>query len=596
MKDIVKILPENVSNQIAAGEVVQRPASLIKELVENSIDALSDTIQIFLNQSGKKSIKVVDNGFGMSKNDLMLCFLRHSTSKITESKDLFNINSKGFRGEALSSISAVSHLEIVTRRKIDKFGYKIKIKGGEIQSNEKVVSNFGTYVLVKNLFFNVPARRNFLKSDTVELRHIINEFHRISIAHQNVNFSLNHKNSEIFNLHKSSVHVRIKNIFGKKIEENLIPIKEKTSFVKLNGYIIKPEASKKTRGMQFLFVNNRFIKNNFLFHSINKAYEGLLPEKKYPGFFIFLEVDPKSIDINIHPNKIEVRFEDEQSLYSIINSTIKHSLGIFQVIPTIDFEAKPSFEIPYSKRFDQPVPPKIEVDNNFNPFKDGTSKYHSKIWNKSEAIYEEVGSSNLFNSNLINEIISEDGNKIFQIMNSYLITSTRNSLLVIDQERAHQRIIYEKLMKKITKSDNSSQQLIFPVNFILTESQKLIYFDLKNTLTEMGFRLELEGKLNLKITGIPVICSDNQASKIIEDLFDEFENDNKKKSFSYGDLIAKSISQSTSIKKGISLQKEEQKDIVNNLFNCKEQLLSPSQQKIFFSISKSELQNRFLNG
>ena len=292
MKDIIKILPENISNQIAAGEVVQRPASLIKELVENSIDALSDRIQVFLNESGKKTIKVVDNGIGMSQNDLMNCVLRHATSKITETKDLMNINSKGFRGEALSSIAAVSQLEIVTRRKVDKFGYKLKIKGGKIQSNEKVVSRVGTYVLVKNLFFNVPARRNFLKSDSVELRHIINEFHRISIAHCDLNISLNHKSSEIFNLHKSNIHVRIKNIFGKKIEENLIPIREKTSFVKLNGYIIKPEASKKTRGMQFLFVNNRFIKNNFLFHAINKAYEGLLPEKNYPGFFIFLRVDP----------------------------------------------------------------------------------------------------------------------------------------------------------------------------------------------------------------------------------------------------------------------------------------------------------------
>ncbi len=592
MKDIIKILPENISNQIAAGEVVQRPASVIKELIENSIDALSDRIQVFLNESGKKSIKVVDNGIGMSKNDLMLCFLRHSTSKITESKDLFNIRSKGFRGEALSSIAAVSHLEIISRRKVDKFGYKLKIEAGKIKSSQRVVSSVGTNILVKNLFFNVPARRNFLKSDAVELKHIINEFHRISIPHFNLNISLNHKKSEIFSLYNSNCLARIKNIFGKRIEENLIPINEKTSFVKINGYVIKPEASKKTRGMQFLFVNNRFIKNNFLFHAINKAYEGLLPEKNYPGFFIFLKVDPSTIDINIHPNKIEIRFEDDQSLYSIINSTVKHSLGIFQVIPTIDFESKTSFEIPYSKRFDRPFPPQIEVDKNFNPFIPENSKYHSKISNKSEAIYKEVGYSNLFNSDSITQIIGEDGNKIFQIMNSYLVTSTRNSLLIIDQERAHQRIIYEKLMRKITNSDISSQQLIFPVNFNLTEAQKLIYFDLKNTLREMGFRMELQNKLNLKIMGIPGICLDNQASKILEDLFDEFENDLKKRSFSYGDLVAKSISKSTSIKKGYLLEKEEQKEILNNLFNCKEKMLSPFNQKIFFSISKSEVQNK----
>ena len=594
MKDIIKILPENISNQIAAGEVVQRPSSLIKELIENAIDASSDRIQIYLNESGKKSIRVVDNGIGMSKNDLMVCCLRHATSKITETKDLFNIRSKGFRGEALSSIAAVSHLEIVSKRRADNFGYKLKIKAGKVHSNEKVVSEVGTSVLVKNLFYNVPARRNFLKSDSVELRHIINEFQRISIAHCDLNISLNHNKSEIFSLSKSSIHFRIKNIFGRKIEENLIPISEKTSFVKINGYIIKPEASKKTRAMQFLFVNNRYIKNNFLFHAINNAYEGLLPEKNYPGFFIFLKVDPSSIDVNIHPNKIEVKFEDEQSLYSIINSTVKHSLGIFQVLPTIDFEAQSNFEIPYSKRFVQPVIPKIEVDKNFNPFEHETSKYHSKIWNSSDAFFEEVGSSNLFNSNLINELINEESNKIFQIMNSYLITSTRNSLLVIDQERAHRRIIYEKLMKKITKADNSSQQLIFPVSFVLSKNQKFIYFDLENILIEMGFRLKLEDNFNLKITGIPEICSDNQSHKILEDLFDEFQTDPKNKSFSFADLIAKSISKSSSIKKGNSLENEEQKNIINNLFSCKDYLLCPFQKKIILSISKSELQNKFL--
>tara|TARA_B100000925_G_C21995850_1_gene468880 strand:+ start:523 stop:2307 length:1785 start_codon:yes stop_codon:yes gene_type:complete len=594
MKDIIKILPENVSNQIAAGEVVQRPASLIKELVENSIDALSDKIQIYLNEAGKKSIKVIDNGIGMSKNDLMICFQRHATSKITKSEDLFHINSKGFRGEALSSIAAVSSLEIVTRRKIDKLGHKLKIKGGKIQSEEKVVSSIGTYVLVKNLFYNVPARRNFLKSDSVELKHIINEFQRISIAHSEIKFILSQKNSEIFNLNKTSIHGRIRNIFGKKIEENLLPIKEKTSFVKLKGFIIKPEASKRTRGMQFLFVNNRFIKNNFLFHAVNKAYEGLLPEKYYPGFFIFLEVNPSSIDVNIHPNKIEVRFEDDQSLYSILISSIKQSLGIFQVLPTIDFETQSGFDIPYSKRHTQPIYPKINVDKNFNPFKSDNSNYYSKISNKSEIIYEEVGSSNLINSKINNEIFYEDSNKIFQIMNSYLVTSTRNSLLIIDQERAHQRIIYENLMKKITKPDNLSQKLIFPVNFVMNEAQKLIFHDLKNTLLEIGFRLEVEEDFQLKIVGIPSICTESQANKIIEDLFEEFNNDLEIKSFSYGDLIAKSISKSTSIKKGSLLEREEQKSIINNLFDCTEKLLSPFQKKIFFSISKSELQNKFV--
>ena len=381
MKDIIHLLPDNVANQIAAGEVVQRPASVVKELLENSIDAKATEINLIIKNAGKTLIQVVDNGIGMSSNDASICFERHTTSKIKSAKDLFNIRSKGFRGEALASIAAVSHTELITRQSSSDLGKIVRVKGNKIVENKSIVSKIGTSIMVKNLFYNIPARRNFLKSDNVELKHVINEFHRTSIAHPEIKFIFHSNDSELFNLPKSNLRKRIVNIFGVKSNEKLVPVSEETDILKINGFVFKPEYSKKSRGEQFFFVNNRFIKSPYLNHSVNSAFEGLIDVKYNPSYFLFMEVDPKSIDINIHPTKTEIKFDDEHSIYAILRSSIKHSLGQFNIAPILDFNHDKSMELPYSyKNKNEVKGVGIDINENYNPFVNSKVKSSENVY------------------------------------------------------------------------------------------------------------------------------------------------------------------------------------------------------------------------
>ena len=348
MSPRIKLLPDNISNQIAAGEVIQRPSSVVKELLENAVDAGAKNIKLIIKDAGKTLIQVIDDGSGIMSEDLNLAFVRHATSKIRKTADLYTLNTKGFRGEALASIAAISNVEAYTRTSKDEVSHYLKIEGGRITEQGLSTQPKGTSILIKNLFFNVPARRNFLRSDTVELKHIIDEFHRVSLAHPDINFLFFNNGNELFDLSIKETRKRICSIFGSKWDNYLIPISETTSLTNLDGFIVKPEFSKKTRGHQFFFVNNRYIKSTFLHHAVNSAFEGLLRTGYHPGYFLYLTVDPKSIDINIHPTKTEIKFEEEQSIYSILRAAVKHSLGIFQVTPTLDFDLDKSFEIPYS--------------------------------------------------------------------------------------------------------------------------------------------------------------------------------------------------------------------------------------------------------
>ena len=369
MADIISLLPDHVANQIAAGEVIQRPASVVKELLENAIDAGATDIQLLISRAGKTMIQVIDNGIGMSNTDVRLAFERHATSKIKSADDLFSITSKGFRGEALASIAAIAQLEVHTKRSEDEIATSLKISGSKVEDQQLAVAPNGTSIIVKNLFYNVPARRNFLKSDKVELRHIVDEFHRVALTHPEVKFTFFQNGSELFDLPVVNFRKRIANIFGNKLEEKLIPVEEMTTVAGIEGFIIKPEFAKKSRGQQFFFVNKRFIKSPFLNHAVTSAFEGLLRDKYHPGYFIYIQVDPKTIDINIHPTKTEIKFEEEQNLYAIIKSIIKHSLGMFQAAPVLDFERDPSFDTPYDFQ-QKPISnlPSIEVDSSFNPF------------------------------------------------------------------------------------------------------------------------------------------------------------------------------------------------------------------------------------
>ncbi|HJN79016.1 MAG TPA: DNA mismatch repair endonuclease MutL, partial [Flavobacteriaceae bacterium] len=422
MSDIIKILPAEVSNKIAAGEVVQRPASVVKELLENSIDANSTKIKLIVKDSGKTLIQVVDNGDGMTKNDMKMSFMKHATSKIKDIDDVFSITSMGFRGEALASISSISNIEMISKKKGSDKTNIISLEGDNLVIKESVFSEEGTSIKVMNLFYNVPARRNFLKSDFVELRHIIDSFNRIALSYPDIEFNLINNDEELFYLKKNNLRKRISSIFGRKIDENLIPLNEKTSLAKISGFILKPQLSKKSRTNQFLFVNKRYIKSQFLNHSINNAYDGLLRDGYFPGYFIFLEINPTKIDINVHPNKTEIKFEDEQNLYSIMNSAIKHSLGIYQITPVLDFEKEASMELPYNSQKSLIKEPSIEVDSGFNPFE---KEKNNDNWQELESKIED----DIFDK--INNNEEVDSPKIFQVFNKYIITTTGSSVIIV---------------------------------------------------------------------------------------------------------------------------------------------------------------------
>jgi len=579
MTDIIKILPSDVSNKIAAGEVVQRPSSVLKELIENSIDANSTRIQIIIKDAGKNLIQVIDNGKGMSRNDMHLSFIKHATSKINKIEDIFSISSMGFRGEALAAIASVSMVEMESI--IDnQNGRFIEINGGELLSEKDSNIQEGTSIKIKNIFYNVPARRNFLKSDFVELRHILDVFHRLAISHPEIEFSFINNEEEIFYLKEESLNKRIISIFGEKIRENLIPINESTQIANISGFVLKPEFSKKSRSNQFVFVNNRFIKSQFISHSISASFEGLLKDGYHPGYFLFIEIDPTKIDVNVHPNKTEIKFDDDQNLYSIINSLVKHCLGIYQVSPVLDFDKDPSMDIPYDQVKSQPTNPTIEINSEFNPFKVFNGEEVSKIINDDMAPP--------------NELNFEDDNnqalKIFQILNKFIVSTNKSSLIIINQNLAHRRILYESFLKSIFENSENSQKLVFPIELSLTKKQLLLYNKIIDEFKSIGFEISLKNELML-IESIPFGIEKNNVEEVIENILNE--EFNVSNDFSTADFFAKRLSKITSIKSGQKLNIDEQEYIVNHLFSCKEPNLSPDNKQIFITLNKNDIENKF---
>ena len=595
MGDIITLLPDHVANQIAAGEVVQRPASVVKELLENAIDAESSHVQLIIKEGGKTLIQVIDDGKGMSITDARMAFERHATSKIKSASDLFELHTKGFRGEALASIAAVAHVEMLTCSLEDEIATQIKIIGSDIQEQEPVVAPKGTSIAVKNLFFNIPARRNFLKSNTVELRHIIDEFHRVALAHPQIAFTFFQGGNELFDLPATNLRKRISHIFGSKMDEKLVPVEESTSVSSVLGFVLKPAAAKRTRGHQFFFVNERFIRSPFMHHAIMNAYEGLLLEGTVPGYFIFFSLDPNTIDINIHPTKTEVKFEDEQSLYAILRSCVKHSLGMFSVAPTLDFDRDPNLDTSYNQINKQAEIPNLEVDSNFNPFKNPDAQRFSKPKEASwESLYVEVESQTI-PTLLGHESIEHktyDAVKLFQLMNRYIVSSIGSGLLIIDQQRAHERILYEQFLKTITQKQIASQQLLFPYSLYLTPTQQVLLSDLEDVLSEAGFVFERNTKTNITIKGIPVSSSENEIPHIFENLFASLESDLPSDSFSQSDVLSKSLAKTLSIKRGVPMKPVEQQGLLDDLFACKETQISPFNRQIFVILTQEELEKK----
>ncbi|MBT4709653.1 MAG: DNA mismatch repair endonuclease MutL [Flavobacteriaceae bacterium] len=589
MSSLIKLLPKNVANQIAAGEVVQRPSSVVKELLENSVDSGAQTIKLIIKDAGKTLIQVIDDGSGMSKEDINLCFLRHATSKIRNSKDLFDLNTMGFRGEALSSISSVSHLTINSNKDSKKdIGNEIKVNGGELVSKSEVLCKKGTSVSVQNLFYNIPARRNFLKSDNVELRHIIDEFHRVSLINHQISFIFINNSNEIFNLKKSIFKERIIRVFGKSTKEKLVPIKESTEIAEINGFIVKPEYSRKTKTSQFFFVNNRFIKNSHLHHAVRSAYEGLIFENHHPSYFLIFNVPNDSIDVNIHPNKTEIKFDNDQSIYAILRSSIKHSLGQFNISPSIDFENNVNLNTPYRYKDKGGNPPSVDFNKSFNPF-DVFTGSAKDIEVNLESSFEKESSF----ENVLGDLNSSISFSAFQLNNTYIITKNSSGIVFINQKRAHQRILYEKFLKELSQDNNLSQTLIFPLKLDLNSEEIRLLKSLKKSLIHLGFNFNKFNKNEIEVSAIHPVFLEDQIDEIFRELIDNEISDYKKNSDSLNDYMAKVLSKCSSIKSRIKLENKEQESLVHDLFACKDPNISPFKKMIFKVIPIESINKMF---
>ena len=604
MPDIIQLLPDSVANQIAAGEVVQRPASAVKELLENAIDAKATEVNLIVKNAGKTLIQVIDNGFGMTPKDARLCLERHATSKIKKVEDLFALRTMGFRGEAVSSIAAVSQMEIKSKPEGVELGTHLILEGSEVTSQEAAQCPKGTNLLIKNLFFNIPARRNFLKSNPVETRHIIEEFLRVAMIHPEVVMNMTSDNNEVYRLPSGNFRQRIVNIFGSRYDQRLVPVNETTDIVAITGFVGKPEFAKKTRGEQYFFVNERFIKSAYLNHAIQAAFDELLPKDQFPSYFLKLEIDPAKIDINIHPTKTEIKFEEERAIYAIIRTAVKQALGKFNIAPSIDFEQESSFNIPMLKK-GQSIPlPSIEVDINFNPFERKKEQTQNSIsfpfkrdekpnpnWEK---IYQP---STNFEGNTEEaptkaEPLTE-GKKVFQLHNKYILSHIRSGFVVVHQKRAHERVLIDRLTLQLENQKSSSQQLLFPEDLVLNAEDSTLILSLLDELNELGFDMRPFGKNHFIIHGIPAEANSQNGGEIIEKVLEEFKQNLSELKNSPKENMIRSLAQSMSIGNDKTMSQEEMIHLIDELFACEMPYFLPNGKPIVINYSLDHLEKQF---
>jgi DNA mismatch repair protein MutL len=552
---------------------------------------------LLVKDAGRTLVQVIDNGNGMSTTDARMSFERHATSKIKKTEDLFQLHTKGFRGEALASIAAVSQVELKTKQKTDEIGTKIIIEGSKILAQEPIATPSGTSIAVKNLFFNIPARRNFLKADTIEIRHIIDELQRIAISHPLVTFFMYHNDNEIYHLPASNLKKRIVTIFGAKINEKLVPIDEQTDIVKISGFIVKPEFAKKKRGDQFFFVNNRFIKSNYFNHAVRMAFEGLIVGDQFPGFFLFLEVPPQSIDINIHPTKTEIKFDNENDLYAILYAAVKHSLGQYNVAPVLDFNRDSVLDLPYQYKDVLPhKEPEIKIDRNYNPFQgQKQEKWDALYSGLSEFELNQI--PNDFQSQAHSESKLSFGQsdiefKTQQLQNKYIVSTIKSGMVFIHQSRAHQRILYEEFLEKMISGEVHSQQLLFTLKLNFDKPDILIIKDLVEDLMSIGFTFETIKEDYIVINGLPSQIEETQVAQIFEKLISNNQSEYSETNFNYTEYLAKILAKNAAIKVGQPLMEKEQEELVDNLFNCKEPSISPFGKPCFSTLTLEEIDKR----
>ncbi len=612
MGDVIQLLPDAIANQIAAGEVVQRPASALKELLENAVDAKATHIQVVVKDAGKQLIQVIDDGKGMSPTDARMSFERHATSKIRNSADLFSIRTFGFRGEALASIAAVAQVELKTKRKEDELGTLIQIEGSEVKKQEPFAGNLGTSVSMKNLFFNVPARRNFLKSNPVEMRHLVDEFQRVALSYPEIGFTLFQQDLEVYSLSPGKLSQRIVGIFGKNYQGQLVPCEETTPHLNVKGYVGKPENAKKTRGEQFFFVNNRYIKSNYLHHAVNTAFEGLLQSDQHPFYVLFLEIDPAHIDINVHPTKTEIKFDDERTIYAVIRSAVKQSLGAHHVVPSLDF----SLDVNFNEKWDQDPTKKEQVDREYSYKSFNTPEFKKASTSGWERLFEsgntkaEVDRSDnedetevLTFSSKVNpteaaEFIpkpteAEATGTTFQVELSYVVAQLSGGMLIVDQQAAHERVLYERYVKQLKLAQGPSQQCLFPPTLNLGSSDYALVMDLLPELHSLGFMVSEFGNNTILIQGVPADIQVKNEKELFEGLLEQFKHFKSELSLDTRESLARSLARKSALKKGQKLNSQEMETLVGQLFACQNPNYGLGGNKSFVKLDLSSIHSFF---
>ena len=600
MLDIIKLLPDSVANQIAAGEVIQRPASAVKELMENALDAGATQIDLVVKDAGKLMIMVVDNGCGMSETDARMCFERHATSKISKAEDLFAIRTMGFRGEALASIAAIAQVELKTRRKEDEVGVKIVNEGSVVKEQTLVPMQPGTTFTVKNLFFNVPARRNFLKSPQAEMRHIVEEFTRVSLMNPDIGFTLNSDGKEVYHLYPGNLKQRIMGLFGSNYEEKLLPVRQEAERVRIDGYIVKAEYAKKTRGEQYFFVNKRFIKHAYLHHAIENAFMEMIPKDSFPGYFLNIEVDPSDIDINIHPTKTEVNFLDVKLVYAILHAAVRKAIGQHNLSPMIDFEESADLNNDFGTAMGMSQPmaiPNIPIDPNFNPFRKESAPRESH-WEGSYQPQRNASTGDwrlLYGerTDLPNETIetkeeTKPNSQYLQVNQSYIVTAVKSGLLLIDQHLAHSRVLFEKYLKELENHSGVSQQELFPQALSLNVNDASLLKEMLPELENLGFVLEQANPTTFMINGTPSDAAGCDAVALLEKILDNYKINRTDLQLDRKLNLAKTMAMQLSIKAQTKLTETEMQNIVDQLFACNVAEVAPNGKKIYVIINMED--------
>lgn len=606
LPDSILLLPDNIANQIAAGEVIQRPASAVKELLENAVDAGATDIKLIINDAGKSLVQVIDNGSGMSETDARMCFERHATSKIQTIEDLFHIRTMGFRGEALASIAAVAQVELKTKRATEETGTLIEIENSFVKNQEPVAAPNGTSIAMKNLFFNVPARRNFLKSNAAEMRHIVDEFTRVAMSFPNIQFSLTANSQQLFYLEAGRLKQRIVQLLGNNYNARLVTVKEDTDYMNIHGFVGKPESAKKTRGDQYFFVNNRFIRSPYLNHAVMNAYQEMIASDSFPLYVLFIDLDPTVVDVNVHPTKQEIKFEDEKIVYAFVQAAVKHALAQFSVTPTLDFDLDASIQQLSSVQ--QPFTEQKQDAAASTPiFKGFTQKHQAHFIDKDERTelkhwkdFYEGDTSNVKTetvpafenaSSSISSFPSES--EVTQLLNTYITVPSKNGFILVHQQSAHERVIYEQLLLAGKDKPVATQRSMFPVTLELTPADAAVMTELTSDLQYLGYIIEPFGKNTFVIQGTPVDVEAGNEKHIIDVLLEQYKHFNPEVRFSKREKLVRSLARQQSIKTGVRLTEREMRSLVNDLFNCQQPNVTPDGNPTYLEFKGDQLEKLF---